>query len=141
MNIKLGKKRQLPISNDFKVTYGTVNALDLKSIFIKVDSWAEPRETLKFDSLVKKIRNDIIRDLNKNLDENFVNKNFIVDFDLRHSGMSTGKKSFMSIDLTFYLKVNLKFSDKLIEDFVVKTSNDVIDVVSNNNFLFSIKKK
>mgnify|MGYP003348724190 FL=1 len=65
----------------------------------------QPREIENFDSYIRIMRREIIVRIKDNIDTTTFNENFIVDLDLRASGMSLDKKSFMFIELTVYPKI------------------------------------
>jgi predicted Zn-dependent protease len=76
------------------------------------------------------------------LNFDFIDTNFIVDTDLRSSGLSVNKSSFMNLEITFYIKNINDFKSPIIKDFV-KTIIDLIDsenFKNNKNFVFNLTK-
>jgi len=141
MFCKFGKEKLLYKTNNFRVKYGTVDASKLTAIWIDVESWIQPLEPIDFDSNIRVTRKNIILKLKETLDKSFFSENFIVDLDLRSSGMCLTKKSFMSIQVTIYPKKIHKFNSDTLMNKIHDVSEDVISVVKNNNFKFYSKKK
>ena len=85
-------------------------------------------------------RKNIISKLNLIIDKEIFLENFIVDLDLRSSGMSLNKKSFMSIEVTVYPKKVMKFNSDLVRNQVKNLALSTIETVQKNNFNFYSKK-
>jgi metal-sulfur cluster biosynthetic enzyme len=137
---KFGKEKRLFKNESFRVKYGTIDALKLNAIYINIDSWVEPKELINFDSNIRLTRKNIISKLNQVIDKEIFLENFIVDLDLRSSGMSLNKKSFMSVEITIYPKKIIKFNSDLIKHQVKSLALSTIEVVQKNNFNFYAKK-
>jgi metal-sulfur cluster biosynthetic enzyme len=137
---KFGKEKKLFKTESFRVKYGTIDALKLNAIYINIESWVEPKELINFDSNIRLTRKNIISKLNQVIDKEIFLENFIVDLDLRSSGMSLHKKSFMSIEVTLYPKKFIKFNSDLIKTQVKNVALSTIETVQKNNFNFYAKK-
>lgn len=137
---KFGKEKTLFKNESFRVKYGTIDALKLNSIYVNVESWVEPQELINFDSNTRLTRTNIIRELHKDIDKKFLSDNFIVDLNLKSSGMTLNKKSFMCIEITIYPKRFVKFNSDFIKDQIKIVAMTVINVVEKNNFKFYSKK-
>lgn len=137
---KFGKEKKLFKTESFRVKYGTIDALKLNAIYINIESWVEPKELINFDTNIRLTRKNIISKLNQVIDKEIFLENFIVDLDLRSSGMSLNKKSFMSIEVTLYPKKFIKFNSDLIKNQVKSVALSAIDTVQKNNFNFYAKK-
>jgi metal-sulfur cluster biosynthetic enzyme len=137
---KFGKEKKLFKTDSFRVKYGTIDALKLNAIYINIDSWVEPKELVNFDSNIRLTRKNIISKLNQVIDKEIFLDNFIVDLDLRSSGMFLNKKSFMSIEVTLYPKKFIKFNSDLIKTQVKNVALSTIEMVQKNNFNFYSKK-
>lgn len=141
MLTKFGKEKHLYKTSSFRVKYGTVDALKLNAIYINIESWVQPLEQLgNFDSYIRMMRKNIINNLTEKLDKEFFLENFIVDLDLRSSGLSLDKKSFMFIEVTVYPKQHTKFNSDLLKNKAKLISANVIEVISKNKFRFYAKK-
>lgn len=137
---KFGKEKKLFKNNSFRVKYGTIDASKLNAIYIDIESWVQPTEILNFDSNIRLIRKNIINKLSETLDKGFFFDNFIVDLDLRSSGMSLTKKSFMFIEVTVYPRSIHKFNSDILTGKITEISTTVIGVVQNNKYKFYSKK-
>jgi len=123
--MKKGKSCVLKGYKNFKTSYGTVDSKNLKSIYINIQSWLEPkkdsddwvRQVSYFTKEVKQLLTDII-------DKFIFLSKFIVDMDLRASGICQGKRSFMNLEITLFTKEPIDFKS-------VKLKNSVRDIISN----------
>jgi hypothetical protein len=140
MFTKFGKEKALFKNDSFRVKYGTIDASKLNALYINVESWVQPNEIINFDNKIRIIRKDIISKLKENLDRTFFHENFIVDLDLRSSGLSLNKKSFMFIEVTVYPKKFIKFNSEALTNQVTTLALQTIDTVQKNNFKFFSKK-
>ena len=103
--MKKGKTSQLTGFKTAKVIYGTVDSINLKSLYLNIQTWVEPIEesenwTRVVLNLSRGVKHSIYETINKKI---FTDK-FIVDLDLRSSGLNMGKKSFMNLEINFYLQ-------------------------------------
>lgn len=143
--MKKGKTSKIHTNNFAKITYGTVDSVKLKSIYLNIQTWVEPID--EYDNwnrivlnMSRSLKHVIFDSINKNLFE----QNFILDLDLRPSGISIGKKSFMNLEINFYLvKDDIDFKSKEIKDSIKKITQDIFDEVFYNNeyFKFYLTKK
>jgi hypothetical protein len=123
--MKKGKSCVLKGYKNFKTSYGTVDSKNLKSIYINIQSWLEPkkssddwaRQVSYFTKEVKQLLTDII-------DKFIFFSKFIVDMDLRSSGICEGKRSFMNLEITLFTKEPIDFKS-------VKLKNSVREIISN----------
>jgi hypothetical protein len=137
---KFGKEKKLFKTDSFRVKYGTIDALKLNAVYIDIESWVQPKELINFDSNIRITRRNIINALKGSIDKEFFDEHFIVDLDLRSSGMSLTKKSFMFIEVTVYPKNVHKFNSELLMRKIKELSAIVISVVEKNNYKFYSKK-
>ena len=99
MHCKFGKEKKLFTDERFRVKYGTIDAVKLNAVYINVESWVQPKDIENYDSYIRLMRKQIMVRIKENIDKISFNENFIVDLDLRASGMSEDKKSFMFIEM------------------------------------------
>lgn len=140
MVCKFGKEKTLFKNDSFRVKYGTIDAVKLNSIYIEIESWIQPQEIINFDSNVRISRKNVILKLKEILDKNLFNENFIVDLDLRASGMNVNKKSFMSIEITIFPEKKMKFNSETLKNEIKKIASATIETIQKNNFKFYSKK-
>ena len=107
--MKRGKEVKLDINPNYKISVGTVDNKNPKSIYISLSAWGQllkEENEIDYDRIINKIRKDIKRTLNVNLNkEDFHNDKYIVDLDMRSSGISYKKRSFMSCEITLFQKI------------------------------------
>jgi hypothetical protein len=143
--MKKGKTSQLHGFKTAKVIYGTVDSINLKSLYLNIQTWVEPIEesenwTRVVLNLSRGIKHSIYETINKEI---FTDK-FIVDLDLRSSGLHLGKKSFMNLEINFYLQeegldikgIEIKNSLQEITKKIFKTN-----FLNNQYFNFYLTKK
>lgn len=143
--MKKGKTSKIQGFKTTKITYGTVDSFELKSIYLNIQTWVEPQLELEnwnrvILNLSRKIKHTIYNNINTDLFE----KNYIVDLDLRSSGLLIGKKSFLNLEINFFLKQNdVDFKSILIKENIKNISKKVIqeNLTNNNYFKFSLTKK
>jgi hypothetical protein len=138
--MKTGKYIPLGTYDDVKIGYGTVDFKNLKTIYLKLNSWLQPsNDEDDFDDVISKTRREI-----KKIIYELKNKNFkpqsIVDLDIRTKGIKTEKRSFMNLEITLYVEnrfdVKSKESKKMVGD-IIKT---IIDECLNDENLFNFHK-
>jgi len=143
--MKKGKSAKLSGYRNYKVNYGTVDSKNLKSIYINIQTWAEPKIEIEspnrvVNNLSRSIKHSVLESINTNIFED----KFIVDLDLRSSGIQLNKKSFLNLECYIYLKeldndfksLELKNSIKSISDEIIKSN-----FIKNEEFNFTLTKK
>ena len=104
---KKGRVNHINTFNNHKVKYGTVDVNDNKSIYVNINTWVKPKQSeLTPEVLVKKLNKDIRKHLHTYLSGIDTISKYIVDTDLRSSGIKKTKKSFMSSDITLFTDKN-----------------------------------
>lgn len=130
--MKKGKSTKLTGYRSYKVNYGTVDSKSLKSIYLNIQTWVEPKKeiespTRSVSNLSRQIKHTILDYINTSV----FNDKFIVDLDLRSSGIQLNKKSFLNLECFFYLKnENMDFKSTTIKSEIKKITDGII----NNNF-------
>jgi len=76
-------------------------------------------------------------------DLNLFHKSTIVDLDIRHSGISLDKKSFMNLEITLFVKDGVLFKSQEMKDAVRKIIKEIYNknISKNKYFDFFITKK
>ena len=79
----------------------------------------------------------------ESLDTKLFKDNFIVDVDLRSSGINLGKKSFMNVEINLYLNEPVDFKSKVIKSSLKSIVNGIYkNIITKNNFFkFYLTKK
>jgi hypothetical protein len=116
--MKKGKTSKIHGFKNSKVTYGTIDSFDLKSIYLNLQTWVEPiKELDNWNRIVLNLSRKIKHTIFNNINSDLFEKNFIVDLDLRSSGIVLNKKSFLNLEINFYLnETNLDFKSNYIKE-------------------------
>lgn len=142
--MKRGKTTKLNGYKQAKIIYGTVDFIELKSIYLNIQSWVEPKkDTYNWERVVLNFSRSVKHSILDSIDNQVFDKKFIVDLDLRHSGIQTNKKSFMNIEITFFMSYpNGDFKDKNIKKNLKKIINRVFNenLINNDYFEFYLTK-
>ena len=93
--MKKGKTSRIVGFPEAKINYGTVDAKQLKSIYLNIQSWVTPKyEFEKPERVVSDLSKSIKNSVYEIIDTGLFKSNYIVDLDLRTSGITFGKKKF-----------------------------------------------
>ena len=102
-----GKEIKIDLPFNYNVVSGTVDNKNPKSIYIQISAWGKPKkeDELNYDLILRNKAKTIKKKLFNILDENtFYKKRSIVDFNMASSGISSGKRSYMSVEMTLFKK-------------------------------------
>ena len=103
--MKKGKTAKIIGFKTAKVIYGTVDSINLKSLYLNIQTWVEPiEESENWTRVVLNLSRGVKHSIYKTIDKKIFTDKFIVDLDLRSSGLNIGKKSFMNLEINFYLQ-------------------------------------
>jgi len=141
--MKKGKTVNLSQYESLKTFYGTVDSKELKSIYINIQTWVNPTEDKEnWNSIVNSLTRSIKHSVLHSMDNNIYKENFIVDLDLRTSGIKKGKKSFMNLEINLFLSQELDFKSNEIKESVRKMIKKIYreNILNNNYFNFSSTK-
>jgi hypothetical protein len=135
--MKKGKSCALKGYKNLKSTYGTVDSKNLKSIYINIQTWAQPKilseDWAKQVSYLNKQIKNIVSEI---LDKFIYNQNFIVDLDLRSSGISHGKRSFLNLEITLFFKEIVDFKSIRVKASVKDIVNTINKEIFNTSKIF-----
>ena len=143
--MKKGKTSQLKGFKTAKVLYGTVDSVTLKSLYLNIQTWVEPIiECENWNRVVLNLSRNVKHSVYKTINKKIFNENFIVDLDLRSSGLNVGKKSFMNLEINFYLIDNtMDFKSLIIKENLNNITNQIFtdNFLNNEIFNFYLTKK
>ena len=139
--MKFGKFINLGNYENIKIGYGTVDFRNLKTIYIKLNSWVSPTDdSLDFDKTIfrsrKKIK-DLIWEYNL---VNLFRRESIVDLDIRTKGIKLNKKSFMNLEITLYTTTQFDVKNKEIKNTVKGLVETIVDNCLIDKSLFNFSK-
>lgn len=141
--MKKGKTIKITSYPSLKTTYGTVNSKNLKSLYINIQSWVQPKEehdnwVRVVGNLSREVKHAVLESLNTTQFKN----DFIVDLDLRTSGINVGKKSFMNLEVTLFLNTEIDFKSTSVKNSVKMILREIYKecVLKNKYFSFTSSK-
>ena len=125
--MKKGKTSKLNVFENAKCFYGTVDSKELKSIYIVIQSWVEPKkDALNWDRVAGNLKRQIQHNLLECVDLLTFDRNSIVDLDLRTSGIQMDKRSFMNLEITLFIKnQNEDFKSPILKEKIKKIVTSV----------------
>ena len=138
--MKTGKYIPLGTYQDVKIGYGTVDFKNLKTIYLKLNSWIQPdNETDDFDLTISKTRRQV-KELIYNLKNPYFKSQSIVDLDIRTKGIKLEKRSFMNLEITLYVDNQFDVKSKEVKNTVKDILLSVIDGGLTDKKLFNFYK-
>lgn len=138
---KLGKQVKLPPDPGFIARYGTINALNPQSIFVSIHSWATPKHNFRFHKKLRTLSQSVKREIDESINYDVFYNKYIVDFDLRESGLQKNKQSFLAIEVTLYPKNIINFPNDIYDSNVTHLIKKVVGSIKRNrDFTFTPKK-
>ena len=141
MSIKLGKQVKFPANDNFTIKYGTINALNPQSIYVSMNTWATPKHNLRFDKKLRNLTINVKSKIHQSINYDVFYDKYIVDFDLRISGLQKNKSSFLSVEITLFPKKLLKFPDDIYDNNIrYLIQNLTTQIKKDKNFTFTTKK-
>lgn len=142
--MKKGKTCKLTGFTRLKSTYGTVDSKTFKSLYLNIQSWVTPQKNVdNWSRIVNFLNREIKETINEFLDTTLLQPKFILDLDLRTSGLVTGKKSFMNLEITFFVAKNVEFKSSLLRNHLQNLTSIINseNFTKNNYFKFEKTKK
>ena len=147
--MKKGKEIKLNNNKNYNISFGSVNNKEPKTAYLNISGWAEPlsEDLIDYNKIIrefnKKIKQILFQEFTNELNNYFFNDKIIVDFDIKESGIKFGKRSFMSCEITIFLKneiqINSDVMKPIVDYLVTQILNNVFD--TNKNFKFYNKKR
>ena len=108
--MKKGKTSKIQGFKTAKVLFGTVDSVNLKSIYLNIQTWVEPKKDVEnWSRVVLNLSRSIKHSIYDKVKNSFFDDKFIVDLDLRSSGLSLNKKSFMNLEINLFLNEPIDF--------------------------------
>jgi hypothetical protein len=138
--MKIGKYIPLGTYNNVKIGYGTVDFKNLKTIYLKLNSWIQPQnETDDFDFTINKSRRKL-KQIVSGLKNPLFKEQSIVDLDIRTKGIQLEKRSFMNLEITLYVNKQFDIKTKDIKNSIKNILESIIDEGLNDKKLFNFNK-
>lgn len=138
--MKTGKFIPLGEYKSVKIGYGTVDFKNLKTIYLKFNSWLQPKkDNGDFDYIISTSRKKI-KNLVYNLNDPRFKKENIVDLDIRSKGLKIEKRSFMNLEITLFVDTPFEIKSKETKATIQEILCFIIDNGLINKSLFNFHK-
>lgn len=137
--MKIGKFIQLGYHKNVKMGYGSVDCKNLKTVYLKLNSWVTPMSEIDYDGVISKARKSIINKIYL-LQNNTFKRECIVDIDIKTKGVKLNKKSYMDIEITLYTTGFFEIKNKSFSIMVQNILKSIIDNDLNNVQIFNFSK-
>ena len=138
--MKTGKYIPLGTYNEVKIGYGTVDFKNLKTIYLRLNSWVQPEnETDDFNQTIHKSRRKV-KEIIYNQKNPYFKQQSIVDLDIRTKGIKLEKRSFMNLEITLYVEKQFDVKSKEIKNYVKDLLCLVVEDGLSDKKLFNFYK-
>jgi hypothetical protein len=138
--MKTGKYIPLGTYNNVKIGYGTVDFKNLKTIYLKLNSWVQPEnDTEDYNQTILKTRRKI-KEFIYNLKNPHFKQQSIVDLDIRTKGIKLEKRSFMNLEITLYVEKQFDVKSKDVKNIIKNLLEDVVNDGLTDKKLFNFHK-
>lgn len=138
--MKTGKYIPLGSYNNVKMGYGTVDYRNLKTIYLRLNSWLLPKnETDDYNKIILSSRKKIKQIIYETKNNNFKEES-IVDLDVRTKGIRVKKKSFMNLEITLYVNNSIEMKSCETKEYIKNILYKIIDDGLTNKSLFNFYK-
>lgn len=138
--MKTGKFIPLGYYENVKIGYGTVDYKNLKTIYLKLNSWVQPQtEDYNYEQVLAKTRRSIKNKI-YSIQSDFFRTENIVDLDIRTNGIKLEKKSFMNLEITLFVKNQFDIKQKDVKNHIKNISENIIDGNLTDKILFNFHK-
>ena len=141
--MKKGKTSKINGFRTSKVSYGTVDSKELKSLYLNIQAWVEPKkESENWTRVVLNMNRNVKHSVFNNINKELFDDKFIVDLDLRTSGLQMKKKSFMNLEINLYLTQEIDFKSIKLKKYLKNITKEIYSDVFNKNehFKFYLTK-
>jgi hypothetical protein len=141
--MKKGKTGSITGFKTSKVIYGTVDSKEFKSLYLNLQTWVEPIEDVEnWSRVVLNLSRTVKHSIYENLNKDLFDEKFIVDLDLRTSGIQLNKKSFMNLEINLYLIDDIDFKSPTLKRELKNIINNIYSDVffKNEYFKFYLTK-
>lgn len=122
--MKKGRYYSLGDYSNIKIGFGTVDVIDLKSVYMEFNSWinldGEDTDSREIEKRINSIRKKLKSHFYKKCDKIF-KEECIVEFDISYNSLVPSKKTFFSLEITLYLN----------ESVILKNEKNRFRVIAN----------
>jgi len=138
--MKTGKYILLGDYKNIKLGFGTVDFKNLKTIYVKLNTWLLPIDDEDdFDLIISTTRR-LIKEIIYNKKNHLFRPQSIVDLDIKSKGIKAEKKSFMNLEITLYTSNHFDIKNSAVKEYIKSLSIEIIDKALINKNLFNFYK-
>lgn len=144
MDYSRGTELKMNKYNNYNVAFGAMNKNKPKSLYIKISAWANPMtdDSENYRRIIRKITKRVKTHLYNNTNQTkFDIDKTMIDLDMRESGISYGKSSFMSCEITLYQYNHHQLRSSIMMNELNQITDDIIKNVLVKNEYFTFYKK
>ena len=135
--MKKGKTSKINGFRTSKVSYGTVDSKEFKSLYLNIQTWVEPKkEAENWTRVVLNMNRSVKHSVFNNINKELFDDKFIVDLDLRTSELQMKKKSFMNLEINLYLTQEIDFKSIKLKKYLKNITKEIYSDVFNKNDYF-----
>jgi hypothetical protein len=141
--MKKGKTSKINGFRTSKVNYGTVDSKEFKSVYLNIQTWVEPKiDSENWTRVVLNMNRSVKHSVYQHLNKELFDEKFIVDLDLRTSGLQLKKKSFMNLEINLFLTQEIDFKSTKLKKSLKNLTKEIYDDVfyQNEYFKFYLTK-
>lgn len=141
--LKTGKQMKLELFKNYKITSGTIDNKNPKAMYVTISAWGKPKNDIEinYSDVIRKMNKQIKSNLFDNLNKTLFDSNrTIVDLDMRNSGISFDKKSYMNCEITLFKLNSFKIQDKKIKEHIKEIISNIIEQVFDESEYFEFHK-
>lgn len=136
--MKKGKTAKIIGFKSSKITYGTVDSKEFKSLYLNLQTWVEPKKEVEnWSRVVLNMNRQIKHSVFNNVDKKLFEDKFIVDLDLRTSGLQINKKSFLNLEINLYVLKEIDFKSVTLKNSLKSLVKNIYYDVLNKNEYFN----
>jgi hypothetical protein len=144
-NIEVHITKGSPIAAFIPIPRYYADSFELKSIYLNIQTWVEPKEEGEnWNRIILNLSRSIKHTIYQNLDKVIFKENFISDLDLRSSGITLGKKSFLNLEINLYLNpTQIDFKSSKLKESLKELTKNILhyNFLRNEHFSFFLTKK
>lgn len=126
--MKKGRYYSLGDYSNIKIGFGTVDIINLKSVYIDFNSWInlvdEDIDSSEIEKRINSIRKKMKTHFYKRNDKIF-REECIVDFDISFNSLNPNKQTFFNLEITLYFSENIILKNE--KDRFRNITKDIID--------------
>lgn len=138
--MKTGRFINIGYHRNVKIGYGTVDHINLKTIYIKLSAWVEPSDVESEYKDILFLSKKRIKTRIQNLRLPYFKPLSIVDTDLKVNRVHPNKRSYLNIEITLYVDNTFDVKSKEIFTVIKSLCTDIIDTDLRDKNLFNFHK-